>query len=78
MYITGDRRNLETQIGMDIFPFLNQHLASGRTDKIDLFLYSLGGDAMASATPLSVHAPALFGPIGGSNARPSPYEGATS
>ena len=47
VYITGDRPNLVTQIGTDIFPFLHQHLASGGADKIDLFLYRLGGDTMA-------------------------------
>ena len=32
VYITGDRPNLVTQIGTDIFPFLHQHLASGGAD----------------------------------------------
>lgn len=46
VYVTGDRPNLATSISMDIFPFLHKHLASGSKDKIDLFLYSLGGNAM--------------------------------
>ncbi len=39
---------METQIGKDIFPILHEHLTkSSRQERIDLFLYSLGGDTVA-------------------------------
>jgi hypothetical protein len=47
-YVTGDRRNHETKIAMDIFPFLYEHLlACGKVNAIDLFLYTTGGDSIA-------------------------------
>ena len=46
--MTGDRRNIETKIGIDTFPFIARHLRSfGGPPKIDLFLYSTGGITMA-------------------------------
>jgi len=48
VYITGDRRNMETRIGMDVFPMFHKHLVSDEKPKrIDLFLYSTGGVTMA-------------------------------
>jgi len=48
VYVTGDRRGLETRIASDIFPFLFSHLTRvGKQNKIDLFLYSTGGINMA-------------------------------
>jgi len=48
VYVTGDRRGLQTKIGVDTFPFVAKHLAQfGRPEKIDLFLYSTGGITMA-------------------------------
>jgi len=48
VYITGDRRGLETKIGNDTFPFINRHISQfDRPPKIDLFLYSVGGITMA-------------------------------
>jgi hypothetical protein len=48
VYITGDRRGLETRIAMDVFPFIFSHLSRmGRQEKIDLYLYSTGGITMA-------------------------------
>jgi hypothetical protein len=48
VYITGDRRGLETKIATDIFPFCLNHLSQmGFQDKIDLYLYSTGGITMA-------------------------------
>lgn len=48
VYITGDRRGLETKIGIDTFPFINRHISQfDRPPKIDLFLYSTGGITMA-------------------------------
>ena len=48
VYITGDRRGLETRIATDIFPFILEHLESiGQTRQIDLFLYTPGGVAIA-------------------------------
>jgi len=44
VYITGDRRSLETRISPDIFPIFNKCLEKiGSTEKIDLFIYSTGG-----------------------------------
>jgi len=44
VYITGDRRGLETRIATDVWPFILEHLESmGNVDKIDLFLYTPGG-----------------------------------
>ena len=49
-YVTGDRQGgLETRIGMDVFPSFYDVLAhlGGRTEQIDLFLYSTSGATMA-------------------------------
>lgn len=44
VYITGDRRGLETKVSPDIFPFVFKHLKKfGATEKISLFLYTPGG-----------------------------------
>jgi hypothetical protein len=48
VYITGDRRGLETRIAMDAFPFIFTHLSRiGYQKKIDLYLYSPGGITMS-------------------------------
>lgn len=48
VYVTGDRKNIETKIGVDTFPFIARHLKNfGSPPKIDLFLYSTGGITMA-------------------------------
>ena len=49
MYITGDRRGLETRIATDVFTFAMTHLMRmGKGQKkVDLFLYSTGGITMA-------------------------------
>lgn len=48
VYMTGDRRGLETKIAMDIFPMFHEHLTQiGKQDKIDLVLYSSGGLTIA-------------------------------
>ncbi|UJG43724.1 MAG: serine protease [Candidatus Heimdallarchaeum endolithica] len=48
VYITGDRRGLETKIATDIFPIFHKHLMEiGHQNKIDLFLYSTGGITIA-------------------------------
>ena len=48
VYITGDRRGLETKIATDIFPMFHKHLMEiGYQDRIDLFLYSTGGITIA-------------------------------
>ncbi len=47
-YVTGDRKNHETKIATDVFPFLYEHLlAIGKVESIDLFLYTTGGDSIA-------------------------------
>jgi len=47
-YITSDRRNLTTQIAQDVVRIMYRHLKKiGYQDKIDLFLYTTGGDLMA-------------------------------
>jgi len=48
VYITGDRRGLETKISGDIFPMMHKHLIQiGHQKKIDLFIYSTGGITIA-------------------------------
>jgi len=48
VYITGDRQGFQTIINTDTFPFIAKHLAHfKRPSKIDLFLYSTGGNTMA-------------------------------
>ena len=49
-YVTGDRQpQLETKIGMDVFPFFYDVCSKlGRPEKVDLFLYSTGGATMAA------------------------------
>jgi len=47
VYITGDRRNMETKISNDTFPFLAKHISNfNQPEKIDLFIYSTGGITM--------------------------------
>lgn len=49
VYITGDRRGLETRIATDVFPFVLEHLENiGNTNQIDFFIYTPGGVAMAA------------------------------
>lgn len=44
----GDRPGIETKIAQDIVPIVARHLREiGRTERIDLVLYTLGGDVMA-------------------------------
>ena len=48
-YVTGDRRNMKTQIGADVVDIFGKHLESiGKTHRITLILYTLGGDTMAT------------------------------
>lgn len=49
-YVTGDRQpQLETKIGMDVFPFFYDICSRiGKAQKIDVFLYSTGGATMAA------------------------------
>jgi hypothetical protein len=47
-YITGDRRGLETRIANDVQPLVHEHLRGiGVVPKLNLFLYTAGGDALA-------------------------------
>src|SRR5262245_54964849 len=49
VYVTGDRRNLETQIHSEVIDLLTTHLDKiGDVEKITLFLYTRGGDTPAS------------------------------
>lgn len=49
VYITGDRRGLETRIATEVIPYLTHHLdIIGDVDRISLFLYTPGGDVLAS------------------------------
>lgn len=44
VYITGDRKGLETQISHDVFPFIYKHLEKiDNVPKINLFIYTTGG-----------------------------------
>ncbi len=47
-YITSDRKGpINARVAMDIIPIISNQLRKiGKTDKIDLFLYSTGGDTM--------------------------------
>ena len=48
-YVTGDRKNMETQIGADVVDIFGKHLELiGKVNKITLLLYTLGGDTMAT------------------------------
>lgn len=48
-YVTGDRKNLETQIGNDVPDVLIEHLdAIGNAERISLILYTRGGDTLAA------------------------------
>jgi hypothetical protein len=47
-YVTGDRRGLETKIAGDTLPLIYDHLRSiTRSKRINIFLYTVGGDALA-------------------------------
>jgi len=47
-YVTGDRRGLETRIASDVPPLIHEHLRGiGSIPKLNLFLYTAGGDALA-------------------------------
>jgi len=49
VYVTGDRRNLETQIHSEVLDYLINHLdAIGTVPKISLFLYTKGGHTLAA------------------------------
>ncbi len=44
-YVTGDRENLETEVGADVLRRVPRHLdAIGRKERLALVLYTLGGD----------------------------------
>jgi len=47
-YLTSDRQGpINAKIAMDMIPIFSEHLRKiGKTEKIDLFLYSSGGDTM--------------------------------
>jgi len=48
VYITGDRRGLETKIATDVFPMFHRVLMQvGKRKRIDLFIYSTGGITIA-------------------------------
>lgn len=47
-YLTSDRQNLEARIAKDALAYIYEHLKMfGRVDKIDLFLFTNGGDTLA-------------------------------
>lgn len=49
VYVTGDRRGMETQISTDVLEFFSEQLDKiGKVEKISLFLYTRGGDTMAA------------------------------
>jgi hypothetical protein len=50
-YVTGDRGNMETQIGDDVLPFFAQHLGTiGKVPRLDLLIYSRGGNTLTGFT----------------------------
>lgn len=49
VYVTSDRKGLETQIASDIIPIFIEHLDKiGDSEKITLFLYTRGGDVLTA------------------------------
>lgn len=49
VYVTGDRRNLETKISPEVIDLLVDHLdLIGVTPRITLYLYTRGGDTLAA------------------------------
>ncbi len=47
-YLTSDRQNLEARIAKDALPYMYEHLKQfGNVEKIDLFLFTNGGDTLA-------------------------------
>ena len=47
-YVTGDRRGLETRIAGDTIPLIYDHLRGiGAVPRINVFLYTVGGDSLA-------------------------------
>lgn len=49
VYVTGDRRGLETQIAADALDYFVEHLDKiGKTHKITLVLYTRGGDTLVA------------------------------
>jgi hypothetical protein len=49
LYVTSDRRGLETRIASDILPFFTNHLDTiGEVDKISLVLYTRGGETLTA------------------------------
>ena len=49
VYVTSDRRGLETQIGQDVIDLFIEHLDTiGVVPKISLYLYTRGGDTAAA------------------------------
>ncbi|MFZ5967846.1 MAG: SDH family Clp fold serine proteinase [Bacillota bacterium] len=48
-YIAGDRQNVSTRIAPDIIPIFHKHLEKLESrEKIDLFLYTKGGDVLTA------------------------------
>ena len=48
-YFCGDRQNVNIRVAPDIIPIFHKLLEhSGRTDKIDLFIFTKGGDVLTS------------------------------
>lgn len=53
--VLGDRAALETRVAPDILPLLGRHLrAIGTQERIDLFLYTVGGDIMTAFRAVSL------------------------
>lgn len=49
VYVTSDRRGLETKIAQDILPYFSNHLDKiGDVDNISLLLYTRGGETIAA------------------------------
>ena len=49
VFITGDRRGLETRIAMDCYPLIFKHMSNLEpTEKLAIFIYTPGGDPLAA------------------------------
>ncbi|HTU93272.1 MAG TPA: hypothetical protein VMF69_24540 [Gemmataceae bacterium] len=48
-FLTSDRQNASQQIQKDVMPLFYEHLRQmGSTERIDVFIYTLGGDTLAA------------------------------
>ena len=47
-YLTSDRQNASAVFAKDILPIFAEHLKENEYPKIDLFIFTMGGDTLAA------------------------------